>query len=527
MTRYLNWRHFCAFAVLLFGRSILFESSDALAAEVQVLEAQPCTALTDIDFSHLQDAPTRIVAKAIQSEPTLPAHCEVEGYVSTNIRILMWLPVDWNGKFIEEGCGGTCGTLNHMVFCKEPLRRGYACIVTDMGHSNNIGAYLWAYNNLQGQVDFAFRATHVTALAGKAILKAYYGRAESKAYHVGCSTGGYQGLVAAQRFPWDFDGIVAGAPAQDYSDTYLRMIWSIGSLRDEEKTPIFDRESISLLHKGVVAKCDMNDGVKDGLIGNPNICKFDPGELSCKRGQNGGCLSQKQVDAARKLYAPPTTSYGQKLGQVAMPKGAELSVLGIYNFETQLPKYLAEWFRYIGFSPAAGPDWKIEDFDFDRDYKRFGVFDSILGATNPDLRKFRDRGGKLILDHGWSDGGASPDASIDYYETVEKIIGDRVKTQDFFRLFMLPGVDHCGGGEGAWEVDYLSYLDDWVSRGRAPDMIIAANPKQAADPDKPRFPLKPADVNFTRPVFPYPLQAHYKGFGNPNDASNFEPVQPR
>lgn len=485
-----------------------------------------CGALAAEDFSDIEDAPTQILdAIEIGARDHLPAHCRVRGYVSPQVGFELLLPsADWNSKFMEVGCGGFCGDFEFAGLCDEPLRRGYACGLTDMGHRSSILDGKWAFENLQAQVDYGIRATHVMAVAGKAVAERYYGRPATRAYFLGCSCGGRQGLVEAQRFPWDFDGIVVGAPGISPDIGFVTGLWRVKVLTGKNGKPLLERRDVDLLHRAVVSACDLKDGVRDGLIGDPRYCRFDPMTLLCKSGQRRKCLSREQVDAVKRFYAGPSTSNGEKLG-FTTPLGAEVSYMGILGFETAYRQFAREFFDYMGFTPAPGPKWDPATFDFDRDYKRMGVISAISGGDDPDLRRFEARGGKLILWQGWADGAAL--RTIDYFETVERTMGGAKATRKFFRLFMVPGMDHCWGGEGAATIDYLSYLEAWVEKKQAPDVLMSAHVKEdGAASIFGTFPLDPRTVSFTRPVYAYPLRAQYKGHGDPNDAANFEPVGP-
>jgi feruloyl esterase len=259
----------------------------------------------------------------------------------------------------------------------------------------------------------------------------------------------------------------------------------------------------------------MNDGVKDGLIGDPRACNFHPEELVCKANSNTRCLSKQQVSALKKIYGGPMTSKGKRIcaGCELMP-GSELA-FGEY-YPGHFSSFDVDFLRYMAFMPAPGPNWQVSDLNFDRDYKRFGMMDSLYEANNPDLRAFKANGGKLIVYQGWADAGAGgipPLMTLDYYQTAEKTMGGPAATQKFFRLFMIPGMGHCGGGAGALHIDYVSYLDNWVEKGEAPKVMVGSHNGAHG-------------VEFTRPVYPYPIQARYKGTGNPNRAANFEPVHP-
>ncbi len=507
-----------------------------------VTATEQCTALKHVDFSRIQDAPTQITEARLIEAKGDPAYCQVRGYVSPQVEFEIRLPVNnWNGKFMETGCGGACGTLYIDWKCPSLLHKGYACIASDMGHEARVGDGLWAYNNLQAEVDWGYRAAHVTALAGKVITERFYKKAPDKSYFMGCSTGGREGMVEAQRFPWDFDGIIAGAPASDQSGTIVVRLAAALAMRASDGASILSQADLQLVHNAVVAACDMNDGVRDGLIGDPRTCKFDPGELVCKENSNTRCLSREQGNTIKKIYGGPMKSNGERIyADGALMPGSELA-FGEYYQSGQFSSFDVDFLRYMAFIPDAGPNWQPSDFNFDRDYKRFGMMESLYEAKNPDLRAFKANGGKLILYHGWADagpGGIPPLKTVDYYETAEKTMGGPATTQDFFRLFMIPGMGHCGGGKGADRIDYVSYLENWVENGQAPDVIVGAHIDtdqflSTHDSKSANFSVEsesflsdPRNVKFSRPVYPYPIQARYKGTGDPNKAESFEPVHP-
>ena len=486
-----------------------------------------CEALKETDFAGVPDAPTHILsAKLVEASPNKPTHCVVEGNIAPQVGILMWLPAEkWNGKFLGIGCGGFCGTTAFIALCEDPLRKGYACITTDMGHKGMEGEGAeWAYNNQQAVIDFAYRSTHVTALAGKAIVESYYGRKPDKSYFMGCSCGGRQALVEAQRFPWDFDGIIVGAPGITYPDILLNFALRAQYLYDANGKPLLGAKAIAFLGKAAVAKCDLNDGLKDGIIGDALSCKFNPRDYVCKAGATTDCLSREQADAAASFYSEHKSASGDRLGERSYFPGAEGSFLGMADNVLMKEAFYGDFFKYMALVPNPGANWKFSDFDMNADYKRMGLIQSLMQANNPDLRAFKAAGGKMIMYHGWSDGGPSPLGTIDYYQTVEKTMGGRANTQDFMRLFMVPGADHCGGGTGAWTIDYLDYLDKWVAQGKAPDVMIGGY--YSDNPMDPLFsePLDLKDAKFTRPVYPFPLRAQYKGKGDPNSASSFKAV---
>jgi Tannase and feruloyl esterase len=528
-----------------------------------VAAATQCTALASADFSNVQDAPTQVIAvTVVAASGDAPAYCQVHGYVSPQVGFKIGLPISgWNGKLLERGCGGDCGDISDaMTKCNEPMQRGYACIAFDAGHTG--GGGLWAFNNLQAQVDFGFRGPHVTALAGKAIIERYYRKAPRYAYFWGGSTGGRQALLEAQRFPWDFDGIISGAPWINDTDSAMNMVWANRVLKGQDGRPILARADLKLVHDAALAQCDGDDGVKDGIIGNPAACKFNPDELVCKPGRRSGCLTQAQALAVKQVYAGPTNSKGEKIYVGGAVPGSEMGwiddgILDYIRSDNQAggsESWALMYFRFMVI-PAGGPNWRLSDFDFDRDFKRFGtgVQESLLNAANPDLRKFKAAGGKLIIYQGWNDQSDLPEMTIDYYEMVEKAMGGRAATEEFARLFVVPGMLHVTGGDGAFAIDYLSYLEKWVEHNQPPDVMIGAHvddkylahvgehlvPTTSFDISASdwaakfmgalalKIPLDPAvPIAFTRPIYPYPMRAEYKGRGDPNDAANFVPIEP-
>lgn len=503
-------------------------SGAAMADAIAATAAVRCSALLSVDFSAVVDAPAQIIeATLAAAKDDMPAFCKVRGYVAPNVGFLLRLPAfKWNGKFHEEGCGGACGVIQEGLLSQEPLRRGYASIVFDGGHTGRGDDTVWAYNNLQGQFDFGIRAPHVVALVGKAITEHYYKTPPSRSYFSGCSTGGQQALSEAQRFPWDFDGIVSGAPSPTFSGPMMNYLWAGRALAGA-----VHESDLKLVHDRALAMCDMDDGVRDGVIGDPLHCKVDPADLLCKSGQKTQCLTAAQVAAVKKVYFGPTTSTGVKIYSGGPLPGSELNWIndaGYVNGSDVVSPWPSNYFSYIGFMPAPGPKWTISDFDFDRDYKRLRMAESLFGAAdNPDLRRFKATGGKLLLYQGGQDESDIPSDAVDYYEMAEKTMGGRAATQDFFRLFLIPGMNHCTTGPGAFAIDYLTYLEAWVEKGQVPDKLIGAHIENItyADADLLTFPLPPTTpVSFTRPIYPYPVRAKYKGSGDPNSAMNFMPV---
>jgi hypothetical protein len=503
------------------------------AAEVPADPAASCGALQRTEFANIPDAPTQITAADIvPAAARLPAYCRIQGYVAPNVGIEMRLPVAaWNGKFFYAGCSAACGSIALSSWAREcdyPLIKGYACVLSDMGHQSGQSDGLWAYNNLQAKVDFGFRATHVAAVAGKAITATFYGAPPQRSYFMGCSTGGREAMVEAQRFPWDFDGIIAGAPVITEAGTAMDFIWNLQNSVDPDGRPVLSIADLQLVHQAVLAHDDLNDGVRDGIIGDPRTSRFDPGELLCRSVQAGACLTAAQIQAVRRIYAGPMNAHGEKLYHGGgMQPGSELNWTSFAPRPNSGPapieKSGVDTTRYM--LSDFGPTWKFSQFDFDSDYKRLATMEVLYAADSVDLRQFKAAGGKLLVYQGWNDPAVAPLNSVDYYETAEKTLGGRSATQQFYRLFVVPGMNHCYGGDGAYAIDYLSYMEAWVEQGKPPQVLRAAHLRTppAVPPFIQVFPLEPADTLFTRPVFPYPLQARYKGAGDSNDWSNFAP----
>jgi hypothetical protein len=526
--------------------SALFTLSSLVGARAQIAKESvdgaenQCQALVAGDFSGVPGAPTHIdtavlvtspdalfsqlaaslppdlVAQIRQELPHLRPFCRVSGYVTPNVGFEVSLPIsNWNGKFIHMGCGGWCGSSESFWIACGLLASEYACVGTDMGHKGRGG--LWARNNLQAQIDFSYRATHVATLAGKAIAERYYRRSLQRSYFYGCSTGGYQGMVEAQLFPWDFNGIIAGAPDMDEADLAVRGIWVKRHFMGADGKPILSERDIRLVHEGALAACDMDDGLKDGIISDPVNCRFAPATLQCDSGRHVACLTAEQVTVVKELYGTPATSDGKPFSTRAVLPGSELNWGEAFSHV-----WGEDFFRDLALLPSPGSEWRYTDFDFDRDYQRSGV-GVLFADTNPDLRKFKDAGGKLISYQGANDAWEFPGGIVDYYETAEKTLGGRAVTQDFFRLFLVPGMNHCGGGAGAFAVDYLSYLEAWVERGKPPDRTIGAHVSDLGKYQTIlKLPLDPGHrVSFTRPIYPYPVSARYSGAGDPRSADSF------
>jgi feruloyl esterase len=518
-------------AVLLLIGSMPGPHCLAAAEDAHATAVERCKSLRGMDLADSPEAPARVLeAAASKIADDVPEVCMVDGYLGRNTGFRIALPLqEWNGKYLQGGCGGACGTTK-LFWCDEPLRRGYACASTDMGHRSSIGDWNWAANDTEAKADFGFRATHLLSLVGKALTKRYLGSAPRHAYFMGCSTGGRQAMVEAEHFPWDFDGIIAGAPPLDEIGTGIQLAWSVNANIDGGGNPVLTETAVHLLHDAVVKACDMNDGIADGLIGDPRLCRFDIEKLACKGAVDNTCLTPPQITAARKIYSGPTDVRGRPVGSTGGAMlGSELFWLGDYvagnGRQPQYLPFIQNFMRFAAFDPAAGAAWQIQDLDPVGDSRRVGVNEFLFDATNPDLRRFKAAGGKLIGFQGWGDTSVVPMQYVGYYETVTRVMGGAKDTIDFYRFYTVPGMRHCSSdGTGGDMIDYLAALEDWVEQGRAPEALIGSNFDWSGVPLRsPVFPIDPARVRFTRPAYLYPAFAIYAGRGDPKRAGSFKP----
>ena len=488
-----------------------------------------CAGLKGTAFAGVQDAPTSVMSATwVAAKDGRPEHCEVEGYVSRNNGFVLWLPTEWNGKLLARGCGGFCGITAGEFACKDPIRIGYACLQTDMGHKSGITDGAWALDSTEAKIDFGSRATHVTTLAGKTIIAAYYARGPDRSYFLGCSTGGRQGLVEAQRFPLDYEGIVSIAPALNETGASMQLAWSLLANRTADGHNILPQSKLPMLHKAVVEACDLNDGIRDGLIGDPKLCQFRPASLTCKGGADApDCLTPAQVAVVERIYAGPSNRTGWLFPTGGAPLGSEghwdQGYIGPGDAWGKDTGLLTDFWRYLGFDPAPGPAFTLDRFDFDKDPPRAGQMEAIYNAGNPDLRQFKARGGKLLLAAGMADDNVVPGGTLDYYAGVVRFMGGADATRGFARLFKPAGMLHCTGGEGAYAIDYLAALEAWVEHGQAPERLASAHPKDGVTVPYlgVGLALAPDQVAFRRPADAWPAETRYRGKGDPNDQASW------
>lgn len=441
----------------------------------------------------------------------LPAFCRVAATVKptadSDIKIEVWMPVSgWNGKFQAIGNGGWSGAIGYPSL-GGALARGYATAGTDTGHSG--GSASFALGHPEKVIDFGYRAVHEMTVQAKAIIKAYYGSGPKYSYWNGCSSGGKQGLKEAQRFPEDYDGIIAGAPANNWTHLMAGELW-IGQATLKDPASHIPPYKYALINEAVLEACDSLDGVKDGVLENPMRCHFNPKMLQCKGDDVPSCLTAAQVEAVRKIYAPATNPRTGKEIFPGLAPGSELGWGALAGGPKPFP-IADEHFKYLVFK---NPNWDFKTLNFDSDVALADKLDNgTINAIKPNLKMFKARGGKLIMYHGWNDQLIAPENSVNYYRSVVAKMGGLKKTDSFFRLFMAPGMGHCAGGPGPNTCDYVSALERWVEKGEAPDQLIASH-------------TTGGKVDCTRPLCAYPQVAKYKGTGSTDDAANFECVKP-
>ena len=472
---------------------------------------------------------------------TLAAFCRVQGVIApssdSHIEFEVWMPAaGWNGKYQGVGNGGFAGDITYSQLAAA-LSAGYATASTDTGHRAGGTNAEWALGHPGKIIDYGYRAIHLTADNAKALIRAFYGEPAKHAYFSGCSNGGRQALMEAQRFPDDYDGIIAGAPAANF--THTAALFASNLLATGDRSTFVPAAKFAAIDAAVVAACDAKDGLKDGLVSDPTSCAFDPATLLCRDAESDSCLTSAQVATVKKLYDGVSTAPGHKIfpgfvpGGEAGPGGWGLWLSGAAPDSSLEYAFATQFFKNMVYRDRA---WDYRTFKVERDLKAADdAVGSTLNAVDPNLAAFQKRGGKLILFHGWSDAALPPTATIDYHRSVAAKLGAQ-QTDSFVRTYMLPGVQHCSGGPGAGTFGVLPGLPPvepdparnmsaamvrWVEQGVAPAAIIATKYKSGT----------PADgVAFTRPLCPYPQVARYKGTGSSDDAANFScalPASPR
>jgi feruloyl esterase len=432
----------------------------------------------------------------------LPAFCRVAATLTptkeSDIKIEVWLPVaGWNGKLQAVGNGGWNGNVDTNALAAA-LRRGYAGTSTDTGHQGGAGPWM---QNPEKLTDWAHRSIHETAVAAKALINTFYGEAPKFSYFTGCSAGGRQAMVAAQRYPADFDGIVAGSPGLDWTSR------AISALRVQQ---VFERDAAGkvpaakfpAINAAVMNACDASDGVKDGVLENPKACRFDPAVLACKGTPDNSCLTPAEVATVKAIYTSPANPKTKREIAGLVP-GSESSWTDL-GWSGPARSTGLELMRFV----ANDPQWTIAQFNFEADVVRAEERAGMMNALNTNLKPFFDRGGKLLSYHGWNDPQISPLNATLYYDSVVKAMGGPGRVAGSYRLFMVPGMAHCGGGTGTSTFDMVTALEQWVEGKKAPDSIPASR-------------VEGGKIVRTRPLCAYPQVATYKGSGSTDDAASF------
>ena len=500
--------------------------------------AQDCAGLANLKI----DNTNLLSAAEVPASGGLPAYCRVLGYVRPAINFEIRLPLqEWNGKFYMAGCGGFCGSLdserpgftNAMNF---GLRRNYAVSTSDSGHwGSSTRDARWAMNNPVAVMDWAQRSVPETARVTKVILKAFYGAEQKKSYFAGCSTGGRMAAIEALDYPKDFDGIISGAPVLDQVGLMANQYgWVTQASTRPDGKPVLAPAKVKLLEHAVYEACSEKIGIRDPVITDPRACHFKPSVLQCRSGESAECLTAVEVGAAEKIYSGPVNSDGQHLYPGGVPPGSEpfwpIWITGTGTAPAGAALLAQDFYRYVLFQPPAGPAFKVTDYDFDKGLPHLAYSASIINAAtfNPstgeiefgDMSAFRRAGGKLIIYHGWADPIVTPQFTVDFYDALAKKSGGITATQDFARLFMVPGMDHCGNqgnGPGITDtgIDPLTALEQWAEEGKAPNELIASKTAPISN-----------QTLWRRPVCAYPKVARYRGDGDPTDPSSFTCTEP-
>ena len=504
------------------------------------VQAGPCEDLKSLNLGNTQITDAQHIVPPYKSETSSFGNTQVDFCEFCRVKAVskptedseiwfeVWMPLagKWNGKFNGVGNGALGGGINYPAM-KDPLFRGYAVASTDTGHSAPSSDAGYAFKDgkyhAEKVIDWGHRAVHEMTVAAKEMIKAYYGQGPRFSYFTGCSGGGQQALSEAQRYPKDYDGIVSGAPSNFFTHLDAGQIWRAQAVLGKPESYIpsggpQQPDKLTVIYNASLAKCDALDGLKDGIIQDPRKCDFDPATLLCPGGVDApNCLTASQVEALKKLYAGPSNPASGEQIFPGFPPGSESGWGRFVGGPAGSPFYMKPnpiadtFFKFMVFE---NPNWNFMTFDFNKDMaatdnkliKPDMTLASAINATNPDLSRFRQTGGKLIMYHGWNDPNIPARNTINYHQSVL----DKMKElDDFFRLFLVPGMGHCSGGPGTDQFDALPALEQWVEKGVAPQNIPASHVEKGA-------------VTMTRPLCPYPRQAVYNGTGDPNDIGSFK-----
>lgn len=480
-----------------------------------------CEALAGLSLPNVKIASVQAIASGEFSPGAplppskVPAFCRITAALTPSsdsaIEMELWLPSAWNGKYLANGIGGWGGTIPYPGLLTA-LQRGYATSGTDTGHRGNMGTADFALNHPEKVKDFAWRAIHEMTVQSKSIIKAYYGKADRLAYFSGCSAGGKQGLMEVEKFPSDFNGVIAGAPAVDWIGLNGSALYDSLLNIPKGQHPIIGPAQGKLIHQAVIAQCDKLDGVTDGELADPRVCGFKASSLVCRSGQAPEtCLTPEQAKVADEFYQPVRDPNDGTLIFPGLLPGSEL---GWGVVPVPMPPAVGE-FQFVVHGDA---QWDPYTFDLSRDVAEARRTD-IISALNPDLSAFAAAHGKLIQYHGLSDPVIPTEASINFYESVVAAQNGLDRTEAFYRLFLVPGMAHC---MGAYDADWIEALEQWVEHGKTPQQVLGHRlPPMTGPPPMGPPPEAVAQSSATRPICAYPTMAKYKGTGSVDKADNF------
>lgn len=498
------------------------------------LFAASCESLTELKLPQTTIATAQLISGSFtppgypQPITNLPEFCRVAGTIKpsgdSDIKFEVWLPKSgWNGKFRGIGNGGFAGAISYGgAGLANAVSRGYASASTDTGHSVQGTDAKWALGHPEKITDYGHRAIHEMTVKAKAIVAAFYEKAPQHSYFSSCSNGGRQALMEVQRYPDDYDGVISGAPVYDFTNTIAGFIWNLQGLNKSDANHI-PPSKMPAIEAAVSAQCDALDGVKDGVLDDPRQCKFDPNKMLCSGAETETCLTSSQIDALKKIYAGPQTSKGAifpgfEPGGESGPGGWPAWITGKEDGSSLQYAFATQFLKNFVFQNS---EYDYLSFNLDRDLHALHKLNPALNATDSNIKRFKDRGGKLILFHGWNDAALPARNTVRYYEAVKGSLGEK-SVESFTRLYMVPGMQHCSAGPGPnsfgaygeGKSEMMNALERWVEDGNAPMQIIAT--KYTKDGSA------ASGVVRTRPLCPYPQVARYKGSGSTDDAANFE-----
>jgi Tannase and feruloyl esterase len=542
MTHAMRWSLVGVLALLaLVQAPVDAQPAGASPRDTPLSPARGCESLAALRLPETTISRAEVVTSGSFTRPPekpiegLPPFCRVAGVIrpsaDSHVEFEVWMPATgWNRKFQGVGNGGFAGSISYDGL-GHAVTHGYAAASTDTGHKGGGTDATWALGHPEKIVDFGHRAVHEMTVKARAVIEAFYGETPRRSYFASCSNGGRQALMEAQRYPADYDGIIAAAPAAAWTTHMAGFVWNAQAMADPAAH--IPPAKLAAIERAVIAACDARDGVPDGVLARPTQCGFDPRTLVCKGADSADCLTALQAEALARIYAGPRGRDGKPIargfppGGETGPGGWALWITGESPGRSLQAAFASQFGAHMVFDRA---DWDLRTFDFERDVKVVEEkMAKVLNATDPDLDAFRRRGGKLILFHGWNDAALAAEATIDYVEAVRARMGPDA-ADSFVRLYMVPGLHHCFGGPGAFycggltvplgdvEHDLSAAVERWVEEGVAPGTVIASKPRQPFNPA--------AGASEVRPLCPHPQTAVFKGAGRPDDPSAYACERP-